>query len=238
MNGQLTERQDDPPAGSRTGVKLIAGLFFTAAGILLTLDNLDVLESDRILRYWPVVLIAAGLVKLGDGGSRLFPILAILIGSLLLASHARWIRFSMFDLWPVVLIVGGLVLVARAFGFRSAQTPRTSGTKVWAVLSTQKAVIADKQYPGGGAFALLGGCEVDLTGADIAKSPVILDVFAFMGGVDVKVPAGWHVVGQLMPFMGGVELRTRPSRPGRTLIVRGGAVWGGIEVRTAGAEAV
>lgn len=238
MNLQLTERHDETPAMAFAGVKLIAGIFFTAAGILLTLDNLDVMDGSRILRYWPVVLIAAGLVKLGQGGGRLFPILGIGIGSLLLASNARWIRFSIFDLWPLALIVGGLVVVAHSFGVRPFEGQRTHGRNVWAVLSTQKAVVDEKNYAGGGAFAVLGGCEVDLTNADFEKGPVVLEVLALMGGVEVKVPEGWRVVGEVMPFMGGVDLRTRPGRSGRVLIIRGVAVWGGIEVKTAVREAV
>ena len=52
MNEQLTERQQEPMAIS--GVKLIIGIFFTAVGVLLTLDNLGIFESERILRFWPL----------------------------------------------------------------------------------------------------------------------------------------------------------------------------------------
>ena len=46
--------------------RLIIGFGILALGMLWTLDNLDVLESEPITRWWPVVLIVIGLVKLLD----------------------------------------------------------------------------------------------------------------------------------------------------------------------------
>src|SRR5581483_11154599 len=46
--------------------KLIAGLFFTMLGVVLTLDNLDLFDADRILRYWPLFLVLLGAIYLAD----------------------------------------------------------------------------------------------------------------------------------------------------------------------------
>ena len=50
--------------------KLVAGFFFLILGVLLTLENLDLFEAGRILRYWPVVLIVFGLINVGDASRR------------------------------------------------------------------------------------------------------------------------------------------------------------------------
>ncbi|MGZ8868398.1 MAG: LiaI-LiaF-like domain-containing protein, partial [Thermoanaerobaculia bacterium] len=59
------------------GVKLLIGVFITAVGILLTLDNLDFLDSEPYLAWWPVLLVTIGLVKLMGEGSRVLAIVLI-----------------------------------------------------------------------------------------------------------------------------------------------------------------
>ena len=40
--------------------RLIVGFGILALGLLWTLDNLDILESEPITRWWPVLLIVIG----------------------------------------------------------------------------------------------------------------------------------------------------------------------------------
>lgn len=41
---------------SRATPRLVVGVFILLLGVLFTLDNLDVLEAESFIRYWPVVL--------------------------------------------------------------------------------------------------------------------------------------------------------------------------------------
>ena len=77
----------------------------------------------------------------------------------------------------------------------------------------------------------MGGCELDLTEADIVHSPAIIDAFVMWGGIEIYVPDKWEVVGEVVPFMGGFEMKTGAGSPERRLIVRGGVVMGGIEIK-------
>ena len=53
-------------------------------------------------------------------------------------------------------------------------------------------------------------------------------------GVEVLVPYEWEIVGEVVPVMGGFEVKVRPAAPtGKQLIVRGAAVMGGVEVKSA-----
>jgi hypothetical protein len=45
--------------------QLFVGLIVIGVGILMTLDNLQVLEAQRYLRFWPAGLIALGLSRCG-----------------------------------------------------------------------------------------------------------------------------------------------------------------------------
>ena len=56
--------------GIRLTPQLLLGLFVAAAGVLLTLDNLGIVEADRYLRFWPIGLVALGLFKLSQAHRR------------------------------------------------------------------------------------------------------------------------------------------------------------------------
>ena len=212
-------------------VKLVAGLFFTAVGILLTLDHLDLFETNRILRYWPVVLVVLGVIKLLQPyGNRLAAAALILGGTWLLALRLHWIRISIFDVfWPLLLIGLGAILVARALGWRAD----ASGPGL-AIFGSRNVASTSSDFRHASASAVLGQHQLDLTGADIVESPAIVDTFAFWGAVEIIVPDHWEIVGDVTPVMGGFEVRTEgATAPGKRLIVRGTAIMGGIEVKSA-----
>lgn len=82
----MEERLNRPVAILST--KLIIGLFVTLVGLLLTADNLDLFEGDRLLRYWPAVLVVIGLLKLPDPGQRVLGTILTIAGASLLAFNA------------------------------------------------------------------------------------------------------------------------------------------------------
>ncbi len=213
---------------SQYGVKLIVGLFFTAVGLLLTLDNLRMLPAERYLRYWPVVLIVIGVVKL----PRIFGAILAAAGALMLAYNLHWIRFTVFDLWPVLLIGFGVATVMRALGYGHRVVENDSSRDIWVVFGSRNVTNTSRDFSGANIFAFMGGCQLDLTDANIARSPAVIDATAIWGGIEIFVPERWEVVGEVVPFMGGFEIKAAPvGKPERQLIVRGAAVMGGIEVK-------
>jgi len=214
-----------------SGTKLIVGIFFAVVGVLMTLANLDLIDADRFLRYWPVVLLLVGLVKLADRGRRLGGVILTVIGASLLAENAGWVSVNIFDLWPLLLIAAGIGMVTRSFGFR----PGAAGTaddvrNIVAVLSGRK--IAPRNFSGARITAFMGGCELDLTQAEMPQSPAIIETFAMWGGIHIIVPDDWDVAGEVVPIMAGFEIK-HPAKSGaqKQLIVRGTVIWGGIEVK-------
>jgi predicted membrane protein len=232
--------QNHPPAtligGSR--VKLIVGIFFAVVGVLLTLDNFDLADADRFLVYWPVVFIAIGILKFQDRQSRLPAGVAIVAGTLLLFLNTGWLSVSFFDLWPLALVIVGAGIVAHAFGIQVPTLSGQSGSTVWAILGVRKIAIDSRSYTGGRIFAFMGGCVLDLTKADMENGPATIDVLVTWGGIEIKVPDGWEVIGNLMPIMGGAEIRTKAAAGGRKLIVNGLAIMGGVDIKSVAAEAV
>ena len=84
--------------------------------------------------------------------------------------------------------------------------------------------------------AIMGGFDVDLRDASIApNTQAVIDVFAFWGGLELKVPEDWVVINRVMPLMGGVDDKTRPpiasTAAPKQLVVRGIVIMGGISIR-------
>ena len=222
----------------RLSVKFVAGVFFTLLGILLTLDNLDLIDADRFLAYWPLFLIAIGLLKLQDRDNRIPAIFAIAAGALLLLFTTDWVSFSIFDLWPVALILAGLAILAHAFGFRPSAITANSDSTILAVLGVRKEKVTSRNYRGGRIIAFMGGCELDLTHADMENGPAELEIFAMWGGIEIKVPEGWEVTGNILPVMGGADVRTKAAPGGRKLVVNGFVMMAGVDIKSIAAEAV
>ncbi len=230
MESQLIETR---PTIATSSVKLVVGIFFTALGLLLTLDNLDIVDGNRLLRYWPVVLIVVGALKLREAGSRALALILIIAGVLLLGNGTHWIRFSIFDFWPLILIGVGVVIVLHSFGFRVAEPQLGSDPTTWSLFNNRKLNGSAQDFHGRRIIAFMGGCKLDLNDSGIEGGTTVIEVIAVWGGVVIRVPQGWEVVGQAVPIMGGIDIRTGPARGGRKLIVRGLTLMGGMEIKNA-----
>ncbi len=218
--------------------KAILGLGVLAMGILLTLDNLDIMNVEHLFDYWPVLLIMLGLAhiiqpgrdrRLGAG------LLWLVIGSLLLLNSLDLWAFNVWDLWPLLLVLFGVQMLWRALtrGRRQIDLEDSAFFDATAVMGGVQRHISCDEFQGGDATALLGGCEIDLTDCGSTGGPAEIHTFAFWGGVELKVPDDWEVHVRGTAIMGAFEDKTRgpASQGGKVLIVRGFAIMGGVEIK-------
>ncbi|HUP48190.1 MAG TPA: DUF5668 domain-containing protein [Thermoanaerobaculia bacterium] len=228
---EKTAIEPAPLAG--TSVKLIIGGFFVLLGVMLTLDNLGVIDGERYLAWWPMTLVAIGAIKLFAGG-RVVGTILIVAGAWLTADNLGMIRFTLFDLWPLLLIVAGLALVARAVGFVPERSAPQPSSTTWGVLGIRKIAETSRDFGGRRYVGFLGGCEIDLTGAEISKSPAVIETYAVWAAIEITVPDRWEIVGEVVPIMGGFEAKVHSAdAPEKQLIVRGAAVMGAVEIKSA-----
>lgn len=230
---------------TRSWPRILFGVAVLAIGTILLLDNLGVICSWEYLRYWPVLLILLGGVKMFEPtgtSSRVFWGVVVLIGALLLLDKLDVLEFQFWDLWPVVLILVGFAVLR---GSRYSRARRHGGdwakeitepdpyVKMSAVLGGTTVTNTSSDFRGGEVTAIMGGGKVDLRQSGIKGGEARLDVFAFWGGIEILVPKTWTVVIQATPIMGGIEDKTDHSEPtpqGR-LVITGSAVMGGVEIK-------
>lgn len=223
--------------GLRITPRLIVGIGIFALGILWTLDNLNVLESDRLTDWWPLIIVAAGVTRLFEPtASRISSGIIILIGTMLLGDSLDVIEFDLGDLIPLAIAAVGAKLVWDAINRRdgSARLASTAGdiTAV-AVMAGVTRHVASESFRRADATAVMGGVEIDLREAKIAEGEqAVIDVFALWGGVEIKVPSDWKVDGRVFPLLGGFDDKSaNKSANGPTLVIRGTAIMGGIDVK-------
>jgi predicted membrane protein len=221
--------------------RLVFGLLLLAFGLLWTLDNLDLVETESVLRFWPAPLLAWGLCMLTGLLCRRRPLAGVIwtmIGGWLLLWELDVVPFGLFDLWPLVLVIIGATLVGRAWrggAFSASATEKEPTLSAFVMMGGIERKVSAQSFRGGEVNAVMGGADIDLRGATLASEGAILDVFAMFGGVDVIVPEGWRVIGHVTPVLGAFEDSTMPpTEPNApTLNVRGLAVMGGVEVKHA-----
>jgi predicted membrane protein len=216
--------------------RLIIGLAILALGALWTLDNLNLLESEDFTRWWPVVLIAIGAVKLASRRTnRIGPVLLMIAGAFLLVMTVGNYDFDLGDLIPLAIALFGAKLVWDAVSRRSARAAIAnddSTVNSFAMMAGVHWQSTSRAFRGGEVNAIMGGVELDLRNVEIkpGDEPVI-DALAIMGGVEIFVPMGWKIAASVLPIMGGFEDKTsRANETGPTLTVRGTAIMGAIVV--------
>ena len=217
---------------------LVFGLLIIAVGVVFTLDNLGLADSERYWRWWPSAVILVGLAKLWqarDGMSNpIAGVFFLLVGGWFQLHTLGVIDRDLWNFWPLLLVFIGSMIVYQGIRGRHGRTTASpvdtlSGV---AILGGWKRSTNSTAFRGGELTAMLGGCEVDLRKAAIHGDAVI-DVFAMWGGIEIRVPEDWTVINRVTPIMGGVEDNSHPPQgtsPHR-LTIRGMVVMGGIEIK-------
>ena len=229
----------DSHPGIRITPQLVFGLLLATIGVMFTLDNLHILRARDYLQYWPVVLIAIGLVHIGQaktssgtfGGA-----IWILVGSVLLVNRLGLLDVRIWSFWPLILVlVGARIVWQTVSGDPSVDrgTDPSSKLSAIAVMSGFDRKITSKEFRGGELTAFMGGGKLDFRETVPVGGQVILNVFVLMGGFEIFVPDTWSVSLEVTPFMGGIEDKTRtPANPsGPRLVLRGFVMMGGVDIK-------
>jgi hypothetical protein len=213
--------------------RLALGVALIAIGLVLTLDQAGILNTQGLGRWWPLFLIGIGYVKFRqppeDGQRALGAALLFLGGVFQFLSI-----LAMGSAWPLIMIGVGVFLLWRSTEPTRPPVPPADSPYVsdMVLIGHLKRTHHTAELRGGYVTAVLGGVELDLRNTRLADGTAHLDVFAFWGGVEVKVPAGWTVDARIVPVMGGFENKIQPSTSGtgEKLVLRGHVVMGAIVV--------
>jgi hypothetical protein len=209
------------------------GLVLIGFGLLLTLEQAGILNVDGIGRFWPLLLIGIGLVKVRqplEDGQRA-------VGMALLAGGGFFQTIGVLSwgrAWPLALVFVGGLLLWQAVERPAVPEPAPLASPYvseLALLGGLKRSLRIPDLRGGYITAVMGGVELNLRQSKIEGATITLDVVAFWGAIDLKVPVEWSVEGLVVPIMGGFEDKTKAlvvSDKAPRLVVRGYALMGAV----------
>jgi predicted membrane protein len=191
---------------------VISGSALIIFGGLLLLNQLGLIHDW--FNFWATIFIFVGVLNIFQSQrSRPWGFLLVAAGLLIEFHQLGFIALRLQKLWPILLIAAGVVLVWRAF-----QTPDPESRS--------------QDFRGGDLVAFMGGFDIDLREANIAGDQAVINVTALMGGGVLRIPENWAVSMQVGAFMGGHTLKTHENAQiTKTLVIKGLAIMGGIEVR-------
>ncbi|MEO8432430.1 MAG: DUF5668 domain-containing protein [Acidobacteriota bacterium] len=241
-------------ASPRVTGRIVAGGILILLGLLFTLDNFGLVRAGDVFHYWPLFIVGFGLLKISQSRAREQRVAGYVItavGFLLLARTLRLLPFGLRQLWPVVLLLVGALLVWESLRGRGARTDGGSGIAArdesvagstlneFAFMGGGDRVVRSQDFRGGEVTAIMGGFQIDLRGAAIGGAAAEMEIFTLWGGVDLRVPEDWNVVVRGVPVLGVFSNSTRSagsadprgSAPGKSLIVKGMSIMGGVEVK-------
>jgi hypothetical protein len=219
--------------------RLLLGLTVVTVGVLFLLDGAGTLDAGQAIDdFWPLLLVAAGLLTLAERPPSLVRgWLLTGAGLLLLPFTADVLNENAWDyVWPALIILVGIVIVARWAGRTiPSGVSREDVVRATAVFGGPKLVSTAQHLQGAWLTAFFGGITLDLRGARPAPEGASVNATAAFGGIDILVPRGWRISVRSTPIFGGVEDKTDHSGPpapdAPTLHIDALTVFGGVELK-------
>jgi hypothetical protein len=210
------------------------GLVLIAVGLVLTLDSAGILRTEGLGRWWPLLLIGIGLVKVKqprEDGQRAAGVAYLMLGGLFQLTSI--LAFS--SSWTLLMVGCGAFLLWQGVEGPPGDEVTVSDSPYlsdMALIGYLKRSHLSANFRGGSVTSVMGGVEIDLRKATIAGGTAYLDVVAFWGGIEIKVPPGWTVDGSVVPVMGAFENKVDSvATPGAPrLVVRGHAIMGAVVI--------
>ena len=243
--------------------RYIVGGVLVALGLLFLLSNTGLLPFNLgiggfwgfIGNWWPLILIAVGLIGLVSGGFRfrLWAVIQLLLGVGFLLSARGILEWTY--LWPALIVLAGLFILLRRRGRRreretvavqpsrdepvvimpgNAPAAGTDGATWRAVFGNVAERIATPDFRGGAAEAVFGSVELDLRDAALADGAVRLTVSVTFGELKLRVPPHWivHWHDVKVTLGDSVEQRHQPApeQAAGELTITGAVTFGRLEI--------
>jgi predicted membrane protein len=209
---------------------------------------------------WPVLLIGLGIFT-GVKSRFRSPawVILCLIGGYFLLYQNNWVSFNLRPYAvPVGIILLGILFI---FKRNRRCTPRHHGKfKHWqhpggnpannvtepidasedivnvsSIFGSVERNVFSKDFKGATISSVFGGAQVNFAQADFQGTAVV-DVSIVFGGADIIIPSNWNLKNEISVVFGGIEDRrtvaSNVHESGKTLIIRGDIVFGGIEIKS------
>ncbi len=219
--------------------KYLFAIILILLGFLLLLDSLGFYDfSDIISTWWPLIIIAFGIVHLTrKNDSIFFSLVVILIGILLQADNLNYFNFDFWDLFlPLLLIILGFSLILsrrKNSNYNKFKEISDDTNQINIIFGGEKKVISAKDIKSLKASVMFGALELDLLDADFEGNEAYLELDCIFAGVEVIINRSINVIVSGSPIFGGFDDKTRQNidENSKTLYINYTAIFGGVELK-------
>lgn len=224
----------------KKGSNVLWGILLIAAGVVLTLNVLNITDIDIFFDgWWTLFIIVPCAIGLFNEREKTGNIIGVVIGVCLLLCCQDLLSFSM--LWellvPAIIVIIGLKLVINGlFGNKANEMIkklRLEGKAPKSGCATFSGFHVNydgEVFEGAELTAVFGGIKCDLRNAIIEKDCAI-QASAIFGGIDIYVPDTINVKVSSNSIFGGTSNKTPVRQNAPTLYISGTCMFGGIEIK-------
>jgi hypothetical protein len=223
----MNDAQRSTPPAFQITPQLIVGLLIIFVGVVFLLDELGIAPAASYLRYWPIAIIAIGIVKTlqsREGGGVFAGLLFTVVGAWLQLEELDILDVSLRNVWPIGLVLLGGYLVWQGLTNRAAR-PESMPSSSDAAFPGLDTPWPDSSTPPVRSFQ---ATKVPPASTD---PNAMMSVMAIMGGVTRGNNSSAFRGADILAFMGGCELDLRKAAINGEAVIDVFAMWGGIEIR-------
>lgn len=220
--------------------RLTTGGLIVLVGLLLLLSTTDLVATENLWDYLPLVFVALGVWAVVRSGFRNLtgPVMVVAVAGTFQARNLGYVTDAQIgEWWPLfVVLFGVLYVLGRSRRTRgvSVDTGDAGTVSMVSVFSGTQRRVTGTGFRGGDVFAAFGGAELDLRDATVSDPPATVECLVAFGGADLHVPEDWTVELDVLSVFGGSEDAGPPAGDGgdrdTDLVVTGLALFGGVTV--------
>lgn len=225
--------------------RIYLGIFLIAIGGFWILERLNLIPDvwDDILISWQMLLIGIGVFSL-IGGNRTTGTILIVIGGFFLIPEITTIPYELRQIgWPILIIGLGVVLLLTHGRKKDQPNFNSTGSAGldyfddFVIFGGREVFVDSQNFYGGKTTSMFGGAEYDLRQAKLSQNGAVVDCVSVFGGCSLKVPPDWNVKNEVTAIFGaftdkrGSSINQVGTDPTKTLVVKGFAAFGGVEVK-------
>jgi cell wall-active antibiotic response 4TMS protein YvqF len=217
------------PSGFPISPQLIVGILIIFVGVIFTLDEFGYAPAIGFLKFWPLGLIAIGVIKMlqaRDGGGAFVGLMFSLVGVWLQSEALGYTNISLRDIWPLGLVLFGGYLVWQGLTKPRPAPPApfdpslpadvTASGTAWDIPPSPPQPAPDGR---------------EAKSAKITDTNSTMTAMAILGGVSRGNNSRAFRGADLLAIMGGCEIDLRKAAINGEAVVDVFAMWGGIEIR-------
>ena len=109
----------------------------------------------------------------------------------------------------IAIVVVGVVLVT-TWSSRGLASDGGDRQQVISMLGSAHRSGGTRPFDGADVMTVMGSSSLDLRNVQLRTPEAVVDVFAMMGSVTIRVPDGWTIDTRAVPVLGGIrDLRWR-----------------------------